>query len=310
VIDSRRLRGLLYHMFQRFALTTILALLAFSACEREQVPPDTVVVIGDRQITLDDFNRYLERNPATELVQLSPQAASALLDQYLEEILLSELAQRQDLFVSADRIAEAVRNDPGSTVVEKRDELQRGRLLSKIASELPPVSEEDIRRYYNENNEQFRLDERIRVRQILVREQSEARTIHRQLVAGSDFEELAKLHSLAPNAAKGGEIGEISRGDLPQIIEKEIFELAPGEISPVIETGGTFHIFKVERRLEPETLTISAVEPVIEARLRSDRIDARLSSSIQEARGSIPVRVLTRRLPFEYSGTFQTAPNE
>jgi peptidyl-prolyl cis-trans isomerase C len=297
-------------MFQRFALTTILALLAFSACDRQQVPPDTVVVIGERQITLDDFNRYLERNPATELVQISPQAASALLDQYLEEVLLSELAARQDLFVSADRIAEAVRNDPGSTVVEKRDDLQRRRLLSKLTSELPPVAEDDVRRYYNENPEQFRLDERIRVRQILVREQTEAHAIRRQLTGGADFEELAKQHSLAPNAARGGEIGEISRGDLPQIIEKEIFDLEPGEISPVIETGGTFHIFKVERRLEPETLTLSAVAPLIEVRLRSDRIDERLSSSIQEARSSIPVRVLSRRLPFEYSGTFQTAPNE
>jgi peptidyl-prolyl cis-trans isomerase C len=297
-------------MFQRFALTTILALLAFSACDREQVPPDTVLVVGDRQITLDDFNRYLERNPATELVQLPPPAASALLDQYLEEVLLSELAARQDLFVSADRIAEAVRNDPGSTVVEKRDELQRRRLLSKLTSELPQVAEDDVRRYYNDNPEQFRLDERIRVRQILVREQSEAHAIRRELTGGGDFEELAKRHSLAPNAARGGEIGEISRGDLPQIIEMEIFDLEPGQISPVIETGGTFHIFKVERRLAPETLTLSAVAPVIEARLRSDRIDERLSSSIQEARTSIPVRVLSRRLPFEYSGTFQTAPNE
>ncbi len=101
-------------MFRRLAPLTLIVLSALVSCEREpELPPETVAVIGERTLSLDDFRRYLQRNPATELGQLSPEAASALLDQHIEEVLLSEYAATLDLRAPADRVAEAVRNDPG-----------------------------------------------------------------------------------------------------------------------------------------------------------------------------------------------------
>lgn len=298
-------------MLRRLVPFTLIVLSAFAACEREQeLPPDTVAVIGERTMSLDDFKRYLERNPATELAQLSPEAASALMDQYIEEILLAEHAARLDLHAPADRIAEAVRNDPGSTVVEKRDELQRGLLLSRLSEQTETPADEDARRYYDENIDEFELGERIRVRQILVKDAETAEMIHASLESGSAFEEMAEKHSLAPNAEKGGEIGEITRGDLPSFIERRVFDLEPGSVSDVIEAAGTFHIFKVEARLPAETVSFDSVKPVIVTRLRSDRVGEALSRETSQARSLIPVRILTRRLPFPYSGTFPTAPDE
>lgn len=298
-------------MVRRLAPLLLILLASFPSCENEQeLPPDTVAVIGERTITLEDYKRYLRRNPATELMQLSPEAASALLDQHLEEILLSEHAAQQDLHVPADQIAEAVRSDPGSTVVEKRDELQRHLLLSKLSAETSPPSESDLRRYYEENLAQFELGERIRVRQILLKDREAAEQVRALLRNGAAFEEMAKEHSLAPNASKGGEIGEITRGDLPTFIEREVFDLEPGSISDVIEAAGTFHIFKIEQRMPAETLSFEAVQPVIASQLRSDRIGEALARETSRARTLIPVRILNRRLPFNYSGTFPTSPDE
>ncbi len=298
-------------MLRRLVPFTLVILSAVVACERKQeLPPDTVAVIGERTLSLDDFKRYLERNPATELAQLSPEAASALLDQHIEEILLAEHAAKQELHVPAERIAESVRNDPGSTVVEKRDELQRNLLLSRLSDETASPVEEEVRRYYDENREQFELGERIRVRQILVKDAETAESIHSSLRNGAAFEEMAEKNSLAPNAAKGGEIGEITRGDLPTFIERQIFDLEPGSVSDVIEAAGTFHIFKVENRFPAETLSFEAVKPVIASRLRSDRVGEALSRETAKARTLIPVRILDRHLPFPYSGTFPTSPDE
>lgn len=299
-------------MLRRVALTSLLVLISLVSCENErELPPETVAVVGERTLTLDDFKRYLQRNPATELVQLSPEAASALLDQYIEEVLLSEYAATRDFLVPADQIAEAVRNDPGSTVVEKRDELQRGKLLDHISTSVTAPSEADIRKFYEENSSQFELDERIWVRQILLRDEDKAEQVRREIVnGGATFEEMARQHSLAPNAEKGGEIGEISRGDLPQIIEREIFNLEADTVSPVIEAAGTFHVFKVERRLPAETLDLEAVSPVIASRLRSDRVSDALMKETVAARSSIEVRILSRRLPFDYSGAFPISPDE
>lgn len=302
----------IHDMFRRpGSLILFLLLTVLVSCEREQeLPPETVAVIGTRTLSLDEFKRFLQRNPATELVQLSPEAASALLDQHIEEILLSEHAAQQDLLVPADRIAEAVRSDPGSTVVEKRDELQRNLLLSRLADETSQPSEEEIRKYYEEHLAQFELGERIRVRQILLKDQEAAEKVHSALRNGGGFEELAREHSLAPNAEKGGEIGEITRGDLPSFIEHEVFDLRAGSISNVIEAAGSFHIFKVEARLDAEVLSLESVRPVIAAQLRSDRIGEALARETSRARSLIPVRILSRRLSFNYSGGFPTAPDE
>src|SRR5690242_12173495 len=64
--------------------------IALVACHRKpSVPADVVARVGERMITLADFKRYLERNTGTDLAQMGPEVASAILDQYVEEIILS-----------------------------------------------------------------------------------------------------------------------------------------------------------------------------------------------------------------------------
>ncbi len=77
----------------RRTLTLLIAALALLACHRKpSTPPDVIVRVGDRMVTLADFKRYIERNAGTDLAQVTPEVASAMLDQYVEEILLSTSA--------------------------------------------------------------------------------------------------------------------------------------------------------------------------------------------------------------------------
>ena len=130
----------------------VLLMLVRVACDRKPVtPPDVVARVGERMLTLADFKRYLERNAGTDLAQLPPEVASALLDQYIEEIVLSEYAAKSGIEVPADVIAAAVRSDAGATVIEKRDEMRRQRLLASISTEIGEPSEQQIREYYERN---------------------------------------------------------------------------------------------------------------------------------------------------------------
>src|SRR4051794_41456655 len=101
---------------RRLAILTA-AILAVIACHRKpSTPPDVVARIGERMVTLSDFKRYIERNTGTDLSQITPEVASALLDQYAEEIVLSEYAGTHGVEVPAEKIAAAVRTDAGATV--------------------------------------------------------------------------------------------------------------------------------------------------------------------------------------------------
>jgi parvulin-like peptidyl-prolyl isomerase len=287
------------------------ALLAVIACHRKpSTPPDVVARVGERMVTLGDFKRYLDRNTGTDLAQLGPEVASAMLDQYLEEVILSEYAASHGVEIPAEKIAAAVRNDAGVTVIEKRDEMRRQKLIGDLSENIPMPDDAEIRAYYEQHPGEFRSGEELHVKQILVHDEAVANQIAQKLHEGSSFEELSSQYSLAPNAKKGGEIGYVSRGELPKMFEEEIFALKPGTTSGIIRTDASFHIFKVEDRRPPGVIDLQTAAPVIRERLKDESIRDRMAQLVNKARSDLSVAVLTKRLPFKYTGGFPKSENE
>ena len=290
----------------------ILALcIAIVACHRKpSIPADVVARVGDRMVTLADFKRYLERNAGTELAQVAPEVASAMLDQYVEEIILSEYAAAHGVEIPADQIASAVRNDAGSTVIEKRDDMRRQKLIASISADVAAPSDLEVRNYYDQHPGEFRSSEEVHIRQILVHDEGVADDIEQKLKKGASFEQLSIQYSLAPNAKKGGEIGFVARGQLPKMFEDEIFALKPGSVSSVIRTDSSFHIFKVDERRAPGIIDVQSATPVIRDKLKDEEVRGRIAELVGKARKEMQIAVLTKRLPFRYSGGLPKSENE
>jgi len=289
----------------------ILALCLALACHRKpSIPADVVSRVGDRMITLADFKRYLERNTGTDLAQLAPEVASAILDQYMEEIILSEYAAAHGVEIPAEQIASAVRNDAGATVIEKRDDMRRQKLIAELAADIAVPSDLAVRAYYDQHTSEFRSGEEVHVRQILVHDETLADQIEEKLKKGASFEDLSSQFSLAPNAKKGGEIGFVGRGELPKMFEDEIFALKPGSVSGVIQTESSFHIFKVDERRAPGIVDVQTASPIIRERLKEEEVRSRIADVVGKARKETQVAVLTKRLPFRYSGALPKSENE
>jgi peptidyl-prolyl cis-trans isomerase C len=289
----------------------VLGIAVAVACHRKPPsPPDVIARVGERQVKLSDFKRYLERNAGTDLAQVGPEVASAMLDQYVEEIILSEYAATHGVEIPAEKIASAVRTEAGSTVIEKRDEMRRQKLVADLAGSIPQPTEQEIRGYYDQHPGEFRSGEEVHVRQILVHDETTANDIAARLKKGEPFQDLSRQYSLAPNAKKGGEIGYVSRGELPKMFEDEIFGLKSGTSSGVIRTDNSYHIFQVDERRPPGVIDLATAAPVIRERLRDDAIRERLAQLVARARGEMPIAVLTKRLPFRYAGTFPKSENE
>jgi peptidyl-prolyl cis-trans isomerase C len=292
-------------------LFLLLTVFLIAACHRKpSVPPDVVARVGERTVTLSDFKRYLDRNTGTDLAQMGPEVASAMADQYLEEVILSEYAAAHGVEIPAEKIAAAVRTDAGVTVIEKRDEMRRQKLVGDMSENVPMPGDADIRTYYDQHPGEFKSGEEVHVKQILVHDESIANEIAQKLHSGTSFEELSSQYSLAPNAKKGGEIGYVSRGELPKMFEDEIFALKPGSVSGIIRTDSSFHLFKLEDRRPPGVIDLATASPVIRERLKDDAIRERMSQLVGRARSELPVAVLTKRLPFKYSGGFPKSENE
>jgi peptidyl-prolyl cis-trans isomerase C len=296
---------------RRVAILLPICFVLLTACKRKpSISPDVIARVHDRMLTLADFKRYLDRNAGTDLAQLTPEVASAMLDQFVEEIIVSEYAASHGVEVPADQIASAVRNEAGVTVIEKRDEMRRERLIANFAADVPDVSPADVQAYYDQHQGDFKSGEEVRVRQILVNDETLAKQLREELKNGASFADISAKHSRAPNAKRGGEIGFVSRGELPKMFEEEIFRLKSGEISDVIRTETSFHIFQIDERRPAGMLDLAEAAPVIQTRLREEAIRQRLAKLVAQSRRDSNLAILTRRLPFRYSGTLPKSDDE
>ncbi len=72
-----------------------------------------------------------------------------------------------------------------------------------------------------------------------------AERIVKEARSGKDFAQLAKKESDDPSAAKGGDLGWLTQGQLPPQLAS-IFTLEKGQVSDVIDTPSGFQVVKVE----------------------------------------------------------------
>jgi parvulin-like peptidyl-prolyl isomerase len=67
------------------------------------------------------------------------------------------------------------------------------------------------------------------------------------LKAGEAFAAVARVESADASAARGGDLGNVRVGDLAEPLRSAAAGLAPGEVSPVLDTPAGFVLLKRDR---------------------------------------------------------------
>ena len=249
-----------------------------SACSNElrsveQTIGSTVVaeVSGDK-ITVTDLRKemkFVERQfrvgdwKSLTLEELLALKTSAL-NRIIRNILLEKEAAKNNIQLSQEEYESALLeakngyqeesfygllSTEGISVKEWENKLKNNLLIKKLINikggSKVPVSEGDLKRYYDAHPEEFEKGEQVRFFHILVETEAEARGIRRQLKSGGKkFSMLAQAYSLSPEGARGGDLGYFEAGELPVEFTR-IFKLKDNQISEVIHTPRGYHIFKV-----------------------------------------------------------------
>ena len=131
------------------------------------------------------------------------------------------------------------------------------------------ITEEDAKKYYDENPTKFEVKEQVRASHILIKTdttdseadpnqvKAEAKIkiqgLLEQIKGGADFAELAKANSDCPSAAQGGDLDFFPRGKMAAPFEKAAFAMKVGEVSDVVETRFGYHIIKVTDHKDAST---------------------------------------------------------
>jgi hypothetical protein len=272
----------------------LLLLLPVGGCGASGPSPDAIAALGDEEIAYTELAGFVETQTDSSPAALEAAVLSSLLDQYLDERILVRLA--------VDRGVMAPGEEPSALD-------PRSALTALLGDDpVPQPTEEELRTRYEERRRAYELPARVRLRQILVEDRETAEDAAAELTAGADFSEVARRYSVDPSASTGGVQGELSRADLPEEFAEIIFGLEPGETSDVVEADYGFHIFLVTERLPERTLPFEEASATLRARLWEERADARLAQLVADARNRYTVRVYEQNLPFDYRGTYPTAP--
>jgi len=209
-----------------------------SDAKQETKPSGPVLAeVGGTSITVDSFNKEMENLPP----YLKPMTETADgKKEMLETMIIREL-------ILQEATKDGIENSPA--VKEKLDELKKRLVveayLKKKVEEQAKVSDEDLKKFYDQNKEKFKTGDQLKASHILVKSEKEANDVLAQLKAGGNFEELAKKLSTDGAAAKGGDLGWFSKGSMIPEFEKVAFAMKEGDTSGAVKTKFGFHVIKL-----------------------------------------------------------------
>ncbi|HEV8701200.1 MAG TPA: peptidylprolyl isomerase [Candidatus Polarisedimenticolia bacterium] len=296
-----------------------------------EAPADSVARVNGRPILRRDFEAAVQlqfrgRRPGRDGLKELQSVREKVLEQLIENELLYQKASKADAAVPEERIEAEfktlrdgfpsasefadVLKETGVTEAEIKEQLRRTLIVTRfvdreVLSGLE-VTDEEVRRYYDQNPAEMVRPEAVRLSQIMVRvtpsasqaERAAARqkieAILKELRAGEDFAQLARRHSEGAEAAAGGDAGLLIRGKGPPAIEKVAFSLEPGMVSDVIESRYGLHIIKVASRRPEGPIPFEDAKNAIRARLLARGREARIRAYVDRLKEQAKVE---RSLP-------------
>lgn len=267
---------------------------------------DRIATLRDYELRRDEMLREISRAelPAAEREEFLEQMGVRIFRDIYEELLLLSRADQLRLDVAdaelnayLDQMRErmgietpqefaAAIAQSGMRPEEFRERMRHRRRMQRlVGTEVHgriEIEDEDLRRIYRREPERFRTPERIRVRDVVVLEESGltererhdlAQSIRDAVAAGASLEEVAAEHSEQGTTSGVIEIGWVEKGDLERDLEQAVWGLAPGYLSGPVEGRGGTHVLEV---VEREEATLRPFEEV------ADRIHAEEQSRLFE----------------------------
>lgn len=191
--------------------------------------------IGNVDIHESDVDAYLKSmNPQMAIQFQGDEGKKHILDELVRQELL--LMDAMDKKMDEDEEFKKVFADTKKSLLKSYN-------FSKTIEGVE-VSEEDMKKFYEENKRFFKKPESVHAAHILVDEEEKAADLAKQARDGADFGELAKEHSSCPSNQNGGDLGSFGRGQMVPEFDEKVFDMKDGEISDPVKTQFGYHVIK------------------------------------------------------------------
>ena len=310
---------------------SLLGLLAAGAAAQTLLIDRIVVRINDRIATMVDFQRMLaERrqgilaDPGLSETQRQQELEAAgrvvLTDIYEQLLLLSRADQlgarvteadvdrqlgqtRERMGLQTDEQMQQALAASGLTEAGLRDRMRENLLVQEVMGrEVHPrlrVSEDELRRYYREHAAELSNPAAVRLQDVVVLDEGRspaeagaiAEGLHDAIAAGASVEDAA---AKAPaGATQVVDLGWVNAGDLDADLDKAVWALGPGGVTPPVRGRGGLHVVKVFEQREAALRPFDEVKEQIAARVEQSQLATEYPAYLREleARSYVSLKV-------------------
>ena len=244
--------------------------------EAERLRPHYEQVFSDhdpkeREVQLLDWSKenVIEK---TLIEQAAKKDSRKIPDAEIE----TALAEMKKQYAGNERFAEELEAEDEEKIKESIElQMKIERMLQNACKDIPEPSQENVLKFYDENKEQFKSAEQVRVGHIVKHinwqvDETAAHDIIKkaqdELNNGAVFETLVTKYSDCPD--NGGDLGYITRGQMVEEFEDVVFNLGLGEVSGVFRTRFGFHIAKLYDRKQACVHSLEEVKDHIVSELK------------------------------------------
>ena len=272
----------------------LLAFLSIPPALGAEVLNRIVLRVNDQIATLYDYEQR-RSNMARELLR---QLGELAYKDLYEELLIESRAQQLDINVGDaeinQQIAQMKQNfgiqsdadfaaalaQSGMTEAQLRERLRRDlrarEVMGREVQSRVKLDEDDLRRIYQRDRDQFKQPEQVQLREIVVLDEGGLPTAEeRQQLAAKIRATVAGgkplADAVAETSGKGQtsgviEVGWVTPGDLDANLEAAVWKLAPGAVSEPVAGRGGLHVIQVADRKEARIPPFAEVQEQIRQR--------------------------------------------
>lgn len=291
-----------------FAFVVLAGFFSQSACTRREsrLASRTVIEVNGRVVNTKEFAdalaRHLRNRDALSVKdpQLLEKAKNDLADSLILQIISEQWAEKNKVAITPEDIERRVSQVRSEYVDElafrkmlaeenismdawKSDlaqSLLRKRVYDEVTKGLPEPTDAELKALYEINKKDYQRAARIRLRQVVLEKEEDAKRVYDEVTKGRDIGPLAKQFSIVPEAAESGDTGWIEKGILE--VFDQAFKLPVGGKSKIVKSPYGWHIYQVIGKEPEKKLTFEQVKPSLVRELKEHRAQSVFARWLEE----------------------------
>jgi parvulin-like peptidyl-prolyl isomerase len=228
-----------------------------------QALADSTKLLVERALILHSFEVDGYRLPDSVIEQA---VQDRIRDRFGDRVTLMKSLQQQGMTY------EQFRKDV-------RDQYIESAMRSQNVQRELVVSPFKIQTYYKTHVDDFKIDDQVKLRMIVLNKPSEsdtntlalAREIQSKLKEGAAFSDMASVYSQGSQQHQGGDWGWVERSVLRKDLADVAFSLAPGQVADPIDAPDAVYVMMVEEKKTASSKPLADVRIDIEKTLRAQQ---------------------------------------